>query len=95
MRLVLTDHFNLSMFKEESVSLVITRIEPDEVCIALENAQDDGYLVNMVEDEDVLRKLYNLCGFMVMTKREDVKFQENDRVIVVEKEKMTFYELLL
>ena len=98
MRLILTDKFDLSMFKEYPIELVVAKPYEDEVCIAVENAQDYGYLINMIEDEEVLKRLYSLCGFMVLTKREEgIRFQEFDKVIVVKKEKegLTFYELLL
>jgi len=96
MRLVLSDKFSLDMLSSYPANLTIDKVESDEVCITLENAQEFGYLVNIITDEELVMEIAGLCGFELMRGKENgEKLKEDDKAYVVqrEKEKLTFYEV--
>ena len=96
MRLVLLDRFNLNKLESYPANLTIDKIESDEVCISLENAQNYGYLVNTVTDEELIMQISELCGFELMRGEErGEKLKEDDKAYVVQREgkKLTFFEI--
>ena len=98
MRLILLDRFNLNMFKEYPIGVVLSKIEVDEFCLGVENAQEEGYLINTVTDEELLKQLSELCGFELRKgEKKRVKLNFYDKAYIVKKrgKKITFYELLL
>jgi len=96
MRLVLLDKFGLDMFESYPVNVTIDKVDVDEVCITLENGQEFGYLVNIINDEKLVMGISGLCGFELMKGvNKEEKLKEDDKVYVVQKneENLTFYEV--
>ena len=96
MRLVLLDKFELNKLESYPANLTVDKVESDEVCIALENAQEFGYLVNTVTDEELIMQISELCGFELMRGEErGEKLKEDDKAYVVQREgkKLTFFEI--
>ena len=98
MRLVLLDKFGLDMFESYPVNVTIDKVSADEVCIALENGQEFGYLVNTINDEELIMEISGLCGFELKKgEKKRVKLLLYDKVYIIKKrgKKLTFYEILI
>jgi hypothetical protein len=98
MRTVLVDKFDLSMFKEYPIEIVIDKPWKEEVCIDLEDGQEEGFLVNTITDEEIIVRISDMCGFELKKGQDvEVKLKENDRVFVVfkEEDKIKIYEILI
>lgn len=98
MRTVLVDKFDLGMFKEYPIEVIIDKPYKEEFCIDIEHGQEDGFLVNAITNEDLLVQISDLCGFE-LKKGEDVevKLKEEDRVFVVTNngKKLLIHEILI
>jgi len=97
MRIILTDKFDLGMFKKYPIKVIVDKISKEEVCFNLEFSQEEGELVNTITDEEMLVQLNDYCGLVLdKGKNTEVKLEGNDRVYVVEKkeDKLIIYEIL-
>jgi len=98
MRLILLDRFNLNMFKEYPIGVVIDKLSVNEFCLGVENAQDEGYLINTITDESLLKEISKLCGFELKKgEKKRVKLFLYDKVYIIKKrdKKLIFYEILI
>jgi len=100
MQTVLTDKFDLNGFGKYPMKVIVDKLDKsdkEEICFELEFKQEEGELINMITNEELLSEISDLCGFdLEKGKDVEVKLKGYERVYIPQKEngKIVFYEIL-
>ncbi len=100
MKTILTDKFDLNRFGKYPMKVIVDKLDKsdkEEICFELEFKQEEGELINMITNEELLSEISDLCGFdLEKGKDVEVKLKGYERVYIPQKEngKIIFYEIL-
>jgi len=83
------DHFTFSVFETLPERVTISDVDPFEFRVTLQIEFDEGYITNMITDDELLDEIKRLTDVKLdkPKKKEIPKLKENDRLFIVLKEK--------